>query len=87
MEKVCIFCGSSEGSLNVCWSGDSSQGIPSTYEHTKCWLDNQEAKKKLFKQPRTTIVRGITCLACKKELPEMTLREHLDGRSCPCKDK
>ena len=34
--------------------------------------------------PETTIVRGIICKACKKELPEMTIKEHLDGRGCPC---
>jgi len=34
--------------------------------------------------PETTIVKGIICKACKKELPEMTMKEHLDGRGCPC---
>jgi len=35
----------------------------------------------------TTIVKGIICKACKKELPEMTVKEHLEGRGCPCQIK
>jgi len=37
--------------------------------------------------PETTFVKGIVCKACKNELPEMTMKEHLDGRGCPCQDK
>ena len=33
----------------------------------------------------TTIVSGIICKACNKELPKMTMKEHLDGRGCPCR--
>ena len=33
----------------------------------------------------TTYVRGIICRACNKELPVMTMKEHLDGRGCPCR--
>ena len=32
-----------------------------------------------------TIVKGIICKACKKELPAMTIKEHLDGKGCPCR--
>jgi hypothetical protein len=34
----------------------------------------------------TTYVTGIICNACKKELPIMTMKEHLDGRGCPCRE-
>jgi len=33
----------------------------------------------------TTFVKGIICKACKNELPEMTMKEHLNGRGCPCR--
>jgi hypothetical protein len=37
--------------------------------------------------PDTTFVKGIMCKACKNELPEMTVREHLNGKGCPCQVK
>lgn len=63
--------------------------------HTKFGMTEEEFVKqellhtmnKLKKHflPETTIVKGIICKACKKELPEMTIKEHLDGRGCPCR--
>jgi len=35
----------------------------------------------------TTLMTGIICKACKNELPMMTVKEHLDGRGCPCQSK
>jgi hypothetical protein len=35
----------------------------------------------------TTIVSGIICKKCEKELPPMTMAEHLNGRGCPCQTK
>jgi hypothetical protein len=32
----------------------------------------------------TTIVSNIFCKKCEKELPPMTMAEHLGGRGCPC---
>ena len=37
--------------------------------------------------PDTTIVKGIVCKPCGKELPPMTMTEHLNGRGCPCQEK
>jgi hypothetical protein len=34
--------------------------------------------------PDTTIVSGIVCNPCGKELPPMTMTEHLNGGGCPC---
>jgi len=34
---------------------------------------------------QTIFVTNIICKACKNELPRMTLREHLDGKGCPCR--
>ena len=33
----------------------------------------------------TTLMTGIICKACKNELPRMTVKEHLDGKGCPCR--
>ena len=45
------------------------------------------AKKAETYDIETTIVTGIMCKACKKELPAMTMKEHLDGKGCPCHKK
>ena len=37
--------------------------------------------------PDTTVVTGITCKPCGKELPPMTMTEHLNGRGCPCQQE
>jgi len=34
----------------------------------------------------STILKGIVCKACKNELPEMTVKEHLEGKGCPCQE-
>jgi hypothetical protein len=46
-----------------------------------------EAEKKLTHDPDETVVSGIVCKPCGKELPPMTMTEHLNGRGCPCEKK
>ena len=57
-------------------------------ERTVMFLMKQNA---VSINPVTTMVRGVVCKrdagGCGKELPPMTMKEHLDGRGCPCRDK
>jgi hypothetical protein len=50
------------------------------------WMeDDSDEEHECSFDINTTIVKGIVCKACTNELPAMTMKEHLDGRGCPCR--
>jgi hypothetical protein len=49
--------------------------------------EDEPATEDVRYDPDTTVVTGIVCKACGKELPPMTMTEHLNGRGCPCRQK
>jgi len=68
------------------WNRNKHYNIPPLMTPNQYWEERKIRMKQFYRDNgHTTMVKGILCIACKKELPEMTIKEHLDGRGCPCR--
>jgi len=60
------------------------EGNPQDKRDHDCDVSSSESEEEDTYDPDTTVVSGIVCKSCGKELPPMTMTEHLNGRGCPC---